>query len=288
MYQNPMQNYKPKSKRKKANKAYISYDEKEDFGAKMQKFGAKMNKNKKHNDQILKKKQKKKGGKLKLSAKARAMGRNEHAIKVNLDSVKAKVKFGRLVVYSVNTLANLAENRFNCDYIIEQGGIKALKEVMANHKSNPAVMKEASRMVKNLAKSSPENAKKLADEGVLDECVNVLKQNPDECGEFVLNSMDAILKSSDNPKKIAKKIVKLGGIDALENALKKYPNNPDLAAAVVKHMNNLMDADPKLAAEFAKRKMWNPILKSMQMNPNHGPLAINGCKALQVYIIILY
>lgn len=38
------------------------------------------------------------------SKAARAMGRNEDAIKVNLDSVKSKVKFGRLVVYSVNCL----------------------------------------------------------------------------------------------------------------------------------------------------------------------------------------
>ena len=38
------------------------------------------------------------------SKAARAMGRNEDAIKVNLDSVRSKVKFGRLVVYSVNCL----------------------------------------------------------------------------------------------------------------------------------------------------------------------------------------
>ena len=41
------------------------------------------------------------------SKAARAMGRNEDAIKVNLDSVKSKVKFGRLVVYSVNCLGML-------------------------------------------------------------------------------------------------------------------------------------------------------------------------------------
>lgn len=42
------------------------------------------------------------------SKAARATGRNEHAIKVNLDSVKSKVKFGRLVVYSVNCLGILS------------------------------------------------------------------------------------------------------------------------------------------------------------------------------------
>lgn len=41
------------------------------------------------------------------SKAARATGRNEHAIKVNLDSVKSKVKFGRLVVYSVNCLGTV-------------------------------------------------------------------------------------------------------------------------------------------------------------------------------------
>merc|ERR550539_1097247 len=160
------------------------------------------------------------------SKAARATGRNEHAIKVNLDSVKSKVKFGRLVVYSVNCLANLAENRFNCEFIVDQGGIEAMKEVMKHHSNNPAVMKETARTLKNVAEANPQFAQQIIDEGLLEQCMTTLSQHPNETGVFALDIMDSVLKSAADPKAVAQRIVKKGGLKYLENALKKFPNNP--------------------------------------------------------------
>ena len=216
------------------------------------------------------------------SKKARAMGRNEDAIKVNLDSVKAKVKFSRLVVYSVNCLANLAENRFNCEFIVEQGGIEAMREVMKHHSGNPAVMKEVSRTLKNVAEASPAYAQKLIDEGLLEQCMNTLTSHLNACGIFALHIMDSLLKSSKNPQAVAQCIVKKGLLKVLESALKKYPNNPDLCSSIVKHMNNLMSADPSITRQLGDRAIWQPILDAMKAHPEHGQLAIQGTEALQV------
>jgi len=215
------------------------------------------------------------------SKAARATGRNEHAIKVNLDSVKSKVKFGRLVVYSVNCLANLAENRFNCEFIVDQGGVEAMKEVMKHHSSNPAVMKEVARTLKNVAEASPEYAQKIIDDGLLEQCMNTLTSHPNECGVFALDIMDSVLKSAPDPRATAQRIVQNGGLKVLEDALKKYPNNPDLCEKIVKQMNALMAADPSITRQLGDRNIWQPILDAMKAHPEHGGLAIQGTQALQ-------
>merc|ERR1719295_1607454 len=215
------------------------------------------------------------------SKAARATGRNEHAIKVNLDSVKSKVKFGRLVVYSVNCLANLAENRFNCEFIVEQGGIEAMKEVMKHHSNNPAVMKETARTLKNVAEANPQFAQQIIDEGLLEQCMETLEKHPNECGTFALDIMDSVLKSASDPKAVAGRIVKNGGLKVLENALKKFPNNPDLCHSIVRHMNNLMKADPSITKMLGDRAVWGPVLDAMKAHPEHGQLAIEGTEALQ-------
>ena len=216
------------------------------------------------------------------SKAARAMGRNEDAIKVNLDSVKSKVKFGRLVVYSVNCLANLAENKYNCEFIVEQGGVEAMKEVMKHHSSNPAVMKEVSRTLKNVAEANPAFAQKIIDDGMLEQCMNTLTSHPNECGVFALDIMDSVLKSAENPRAVAQRIVKNGGLKTLESALKKYPNNPDLCEKIVGHMNMLMAADSSITQKLGERQVWAPILDAMKAHPEHGQLAIQGTEALQV------
>merc|ERR1719295_1081754 len=201
------------------------------------------------------------------SKAARATGRNEHAIKVNLDSVKSKVKFGRLVVYSVNCLANLAENRFNCEFIVDQGGVEAMKEV--------------ARTLKNVAEASPEYAQKIIDDGLLEQCMNTLTSHPNECGVFALDIMDSVLTSAADPRAVAQRIVKNGGLKVLEDALKKYPNNPDLCESIVRHMNALMAADPSITRQLGDRAIWQPILDAMKAHPEHGQLAIQGTEALQ-------
>eukprot|EP01084_Bolivina_argentea_P306809 530233_1 len=287
----------------------IVYGQEEDFRAKMSKFGAKLNKkapqkqqaknnwavnqgmsdnrnynqnnNKGYVSSTNKNAARQPRKNLVKSKKARAMGRNEDAIKVNLDSVKAKVKFGRLVVYSVNCLANLAENKFNCEFIVEQGGIEAMREVMKHHSGNPAVMKEVARTLTNVAEASPAFAQKVIDAGLLEQCMNTLTSNPNECGTFALDIMDSVLKSAANPRAVAQRIVKNGGLKVLESALKKYPNNPDLCASIVTHMNNLMKADPSITRQLGDRAIWQPILDSMKAHPEHGKLAIAGTEALQ-------
>eukprot|EP01084_Bolivina_argentea_P226402 382452_1 len=215
------------------------------------------------------------------SKAARAMGRNEDAIKVNLDSVKTKVKFGRLVVYSVNCLANLAENKFNCEFIVDQGGIEAMREVMKHHSSNPAVMKEVSRTLKNVAEADPNFAEKIINDGLLEQCMSTLTQHPNECGTFALDIMDSVLSSADNPQAVARRIVQNGGLKVLESALKKYPNNPDLCHSIIRHMNKLMAADPSITRQLGDRQIWAPILNAMKAHPEHGQLAIQGTDALQ-------
>ncbi len=66
----------------------------------------------------------------------------------------------------------MAENRFNSEFIVEQGGIDAIKEVMSHHSGNTAVMKEVSRTLKN---------------GVLEQCMNTLTSHQNECGVFALD-----------------------------------------------------------------------------------------------------
>jgi len=294
----------------------VVYGQEEDFRSKMAKFGAKLNnaQNNNYGNRAPPKKnqntgafsgyqpmQQQSGGMVKPSGgynqgggaarpprkqlvkskAARAMGRNEDAIKVNLDSVKSKVKFGRLVVYSVNCLANLAENKFNCEFIVDQGGIEAMQEVMKHHSSNPAVMKEVSRTLKNVAEASPEYADKMVSDGVVESCLNTLASHPNECGTFALDVMDSVLKSATNPRETAQRIVKNGGLKVLESALKKYPNNPDLCEKIVKHMNALMAADPSITRQLGDRQIWEPILNAMKAHPEHGGLAIQGTEALQ-------
>eukprot|EP01083_Nonionella_stella_P080781 222104_1 len=289
----------------------IVYGQEEDFRSKMAKFGAKLNNQKNQGygrgppkknyggNNLSDYKPMQQGGglpkpsggygqggarpprkQLVKSKAARQMGRNEDAIKVNLDSVKAKVKFGRLVVYSVNCLANLAENKYNCEFIVEQGGIEAMKEVMKHHSGNPA-MKEVSRTLKNVAEAGPHNAEKIVNDGMLEQCMNTLTSHPNECGVFALDIMDSVLKSSDNPKAVAQRIVKNGGLKVLESALKKYPNNPDLCESIIKHMNALMAADPSITRQLGDRAIWQPILDAMKAHPEHGGLAIQGTDALQ-------
>jgi len=215
------------------------------------------------------------------SKAARAVGRNEDAIKVNLDSVKSKVKFARLVVFSVNTLANLAENKFNCEFIVDQGGIESMREVMKHHSSNPAVMKEVARTLKNIASASPEYADMIAREGLLESCLNACASHPNECGTFAIEVMDSVLKNSSDPRSVAQRVVKNGGLQILESTLKKYPNNPDLNEKIVGHLNNLMAADPSITQQLGQRQIWRPILDAMKAHPEHGGLAIQGTDALQ-------
>ena len=134
----------------------IDYGQTEDFRSKMAKFGAKLNNQRNNNygnrppppkktqnnfggggQYRPMQQQPQQGGMIKPSGgyggsrqpraprktlvkskAARAMGRNEDAIKVNLDSVKSKVKFGRLVVYSVNCLGMLPHFMYIYIYII--------------------------------------------------------------------------------------------------------------------------------------------------------------------------
>lgn len=179
-------------------------------------------------------------------------------------------------------LANLAENRFNCEFIVEQGGIEAMKEVMKHHSNNPAVMKETARTLKNVAEANPQFAQQIIDEGLLEQCMQTLDKHPNECGTFALDILDSVLKSATDPKAVAQRIVKNGGLKVLESALKKYPNNPDLCHSIVKHMNNLMAADPSITKMLGDREIWQPVLAAMKAHPEHGQLAIQGTQALQV------
>ena len=157
-----------------------------------------------------------------------------------------------------------------------------MKEVMKHHSSNPAVMKEVARTLKNVAEADPAFAAKIVNDGLLEQCMNTLTSHPNECGTFALDLMDSVLKSSANPRAVAQRIVKNGGLKVLESALKKYPNNPDLCHGIVRHMNALMAADPSITKQLGDRGIWQPILDSMKAHPEHGQLAIQGTEALQV------
>ena len=49
---------------------------------------------------------------------------------------------------------------------VDEGGIKTMKEVMKHHNSNPAVIKEVTRTLKNVAKTDPNYSHQIAKEGI--------------------------------------------------------------------------------------------------------------------------
>ncbi len=104
---------------------------------------------------------------------------------------------------------------------------------MKHHSGNPAVIKEVARTLKNVAE-----AEKIVNDDMLEQCMNTLTSHTNECGVFALDIMDSVLKSSNNPKAAAQRIVKNDGLKVVESALKKYPNNSDLCESIIKHMNH--------------------------------------------------
>ncbi len=65
--------------------------------------------------------------------------------------------------------------------------------------------------------------------------------------------MDSVLKA------VAQRIVQNGGLKVLEQALKKYPNNPDLCESIIKHMNALMAADPSITRQLGDRELYGNL-----------------------------
>ncbi len=53
-----------------------------------------------------------------------------------------------------------------------------MKEVMKHHSGNPAVMKEVSCTLKNVAEAGPQNAEKIVNDGMLEQCMNTLTSHP--------------------------------------------------------------------------------------------------------------
>ena len=81
---------------------------------------------------------------------------------------------------------------------------------MKHHSSNPAVMKEVARTLKNVAEASPEYAQKIIDDGLLEQCMNTLTSHPNECGVFVLDIMDSVLTSAADRHRLHENDQRLG------------------------------------------------------------------------------
>ena len=258
----------------------IVYNQEEDFRKKMEKFGAKLGQNKGNNHKLREMNLVK--SKMAIPGHRASSGNNNDAIPVNLESIKSKVKFARLCVYSTNCLANLSENRFNCDSIVKQGGIEIMKQVIDHHSSNPAVMKEVARTLINIAQTNPIYAQKIVENDLLKQCMKTLKVNPNETGIFCIEIMDSVLKSSTDHIIISQQIIKNNGLQILENLLKTHCNDYDLCSSIIQFMNNLMSINPKMTKQFGNKSIWKYIMNAMKSNPQNYNLAINGIKALQV------
>ena len=74
------------------------------------------------------------------------------------------------------------------------GGLKTIVLCMKNHVGNPAIMKEASRMLCALA-TNPKYAKMIAESGALELCFDFLQKNPEQCGVHALNVINAVTKN---------------------------------------------------------------------------------------------
>eukprot|EP00486_Rosalina_sp_Unknown_P006062 CAMPEP_0201569574 /NCGR_PEP_ID=MMETSP0190_2-20130828/11335_1 /ASSEMBLY_ACC=CAM_ASM_000263 /TAXON_ID=37353 /ORGANISM="Rosalina sp." /LENGTH=1378 /DNA_ID=CAMNT_0047992041 /DNA_START=313 /DNA_END=4446 /DNA_ORIENTATION=+ len=189
--------------------------------------------------------------------------------------------FGRLVIYSVNCIANISENKVNCERIVDCGGIQVMKEVMNRHSNNPAVMKEVARTLTNIAKSHPIHAKKIAESGLLQQCLKTLQSNPREVGTFAIQIMESVLKYSADPMNMTQQVIKNDGLLILENILKSHFNDSDLCSSVIQFMNTLMTINPTIAKQFGDKSIWNHVINSMKSNAKDGDVAVAGIKALQ-------
>lgn len=265
------------------SKNNIIQAQEEDFRAKMAKFGAKLNKSKQNN--IMRKREPRKQL---VKSKTRTYARKDDAISINLDSIKAKMKFGRLVIYSANCIANLSENKANCDRIVECDGIQTMKQIIKNHSNNPAVMKEVAKTLTNIAKSNPIYAQQIAQSGLLQDCLKTLKSNPRQVGIFVIQIMESVLKHSADPFNITQELIKNDALFILENILKSNPKNAELCSSIIQFINSLMTINPIIAKQFGDKSVWNHIINVMKSNARDGNVAISGISALQVWLFLSY
>jgi len=249
---------------------YGQEEEEEDFRAKMAKFGARLDSN---------------NGKRvprKALVKSRAApSRKDDAISINLDSIKSRIKFSRLVIYSANCIANLSENKFNCHRIVECGGIQRMKQIMDDHSNNPAVMKEVARTLTNISKSNPMYSQEIVELGLIKQCINALKSNPREVGIFAIQIMESVSKSSTDSLNVTQEIIKNDGLSILENILKSNLNDSELCSSIIKFINTLMTMNPNIAKQFGNISIWNHIINAMKYNAIDGDVAISGIKVLQ-------
>ncbi|ETO05321.1 hypothetical protein RFI_32078 [Reticulomyxa filosa] len=158
---------------------------------------------------------------------------------------------------------------------------------MKYHKSSPAIMKEMARLLKNMAKASPEFSDKIAECGILDECLDILKNHPNECGAYALDIIDSCLKHSSNPKKVADALLKKGALDVLQNCLSKNISNSELAGSLVQTLNLLAQIQPDIARAIGEKKIYRNVLDAMKMHPENPKLAVNGCELLAVSILFI-
>ncbi|ETO18151.1 hypothetical protein RFI_19137, partial [Reticulomyxa filosa] len=151
---------------------------------------------------------------------------------------------------------------------------------MKHHKSSPAIIKEMARLIKNIAKASPHFCDKIAECGILDECLDIIKTNPNECGVYALDMIDSCLKYSTQPKIAADGVIKKGALDALNDCLIKNIANSELSASLVQTINLLGQTQPAIVRDIGQIKLYKPVLDAMKIHPNNAKLAINGCELL--------
>ncbi|ETO29184.1 hypothetical protein RFI_07942 [Reticulomyxa filosa] len=213
--------------------------------------------------------------KLAINEAVRAAERNEDAIAVNLDNMRNKPDFDKMITYNINWLANLANNPFNVDYIIQQGAIDTIAEIMKHHKNNPAIMKDVARLLDCIAKSKPEHADLVLHSSIIDQCLATLRDFPNECGIYALDILDSILDGCSDPHQMVDILVDKNALPILCDALDEFgEENSKLAAAITKHLTKQAKWKPETMDWMGENELFLPILRAMREHPDNEELVV--------------
>eukprot|EP01083_Nonionella_stella_P115236 341428_1 len=210
------------------------------------------------------------------------IGRDEKAIETVLNSIRNKPKFGRMVTYSLNCVANLAAtNKHNWESIVELGGIESAILALKHHVGNASIIKEVGRLFAELCKNK-QYAETIIDSGVLQLALQYLKKNPDGCGVSATKMIDDITRACPEKSKkiLLNKIVyddeddddkkenaNENGLQIISEALNKLHTRPDIAAALARTINGLCSLKPEFIEGLAHCSAAQYILSALQAHP---------------------
>jgi len=183
---------------------------------------------------------------------------SEGGIQAILSAMKDHLGEGRVQLQGCAALRNLGlGSSQNISIMSSSGGLMVLVETIRHNRTDPRVVEQAFRTLRNLAKDSADNRVALA--GALPGMIEVMKEHT--LNESVQRETCATLRNLSVTEDIQLTIAAVGGVDTVVNTMREHPKSERVQTQACGVLYNLSCCVSNLAM-MKKDKHCKAVLKN--------------------------